>query len=336
MDLRAEHEQEVRAFMSEASGRCSSDTWTETVLAAADCTLDTFGLTDMARHVRKQEGSPRKRLQNGLASDGWDEMTAIERLWLGVPRDGARVATIELTAAGNHDLLGLILHTEGRSFPIDWDRVLRDTSSYDAELIVAICGLLERLRALHDASEAARMLPPVLAFERALGEYANLRARISALAHEYAMDVHRSYGVHQRLVFDPYTARLPGAGASTFFGEWPLDSPPPPCQIMRRGAPRVEFVTPLVRDNQRRYSIAGPARVSGDVNLPTTKSPQRASELAQLLAATSRASFAEALRIDRFRHVNATVFRRQALLMSLLYLWWTRPGSPRPITGGTL
>lgn len=332
VDLRAEHEQEIREFMREACGRCSPDIWTETVLAAADCAPEPFGLTEMAGCDRTQIGNPRKRLQNGLGSDGWDEMTAVKRLWLGIPPKGTRVAAIEMTTAGDHDLLGLIMHTEGRSVPIDWERVLRDTPSYDSELIAAICGLLERLRALHDESQPAQMLPPLVTCERALGEHTELRTRISPLVDEYVMDVHPSYGGRGRLLTDPYALRLPEAAVSSFFGEWLLSNPPLPRQMKRWGMPRIEFMAPFVQDDQRRYSIAGPPHT--DVDLPTTKSPQRAYELARLLASTSRASFAQALRIDGFRHSSATVFRRQALLMSLLYLWWTSPGSPRSVTGG--
>jgi hypothetical protein len=310
------------------------------VEAAAMCSTPRFGLSEMAEvaRVSGQEGEVRRMLSNTINAKSWSDSLLVDALCACVAPDQVKVAAIEYdeVAPGpsSSSYAALSLNALGQDLvaALDWRRIALDSDSYDADLIAAVDALLCTLNA-HTGGLRPGQRAPLVVLSPQLGGDAHVRSTVAKRVAEYGALVDPGYArVRTRLKV--YDRRRPGVIVGTHFkGSPEEDGPALVLPVKQNRSPANEFVVELGMGQARRPAIVRPhlaldlvPKMQGD------RLRQRARHLQEMLSNIHPPQMLHLLRLDAFSHLNAAVYRRHALLLSLLHAILTGRWRPIPPT----
>jgi hypothetical protein len=308
------------------------------VAAAAACPLEVFGfreLTDYVPHLSLPTNVWRMFV-NSMTSHRWDDVLLVDALCACAPSSQVEAVVLEYEEIGTRKSAQAVLSVNalgaGFGVPLDFERVSLECDDYDERLIVATCALLDVYRS-HYASPAGGEPPPVVALAPQLGEYPQLRRAVAARVGEYGMLVEEGY-VRERVVPGLSSRSRPGASLRALLADAPLGAR---AHRLKRSrcAPPDEFVVPFVLGAHPQLAVVRPAVALPRDEMRAHRYEARAIELGELLHRIQPPTVVRALRLDAVRHTNHALFRRHALLLSVLHALLTGRLAPRNLDPST-
>ena len=329
-------QRELDALVAVLRGLVATRSETATNLAAyvaavAACPLESFGFRELTAFVPPLPvpTNVSRMLVNSLKSSRWDDERLVEALCGCASADAVDAVVLEYEEVGPpksaHAVLSIHALGAGFGTPLDFRRLPLDCDAHDERLVDLVCELLEVYR-WHYADPRESASPPVVALAPQLGEYPRLRRAVAARVGEYGMLVDRGYSA-ERVVADMLEPRRPGAGLEA---QLALSANVRPRRLRRHpNAPPDEFVVPFGREAAPQLAVVRPAVALPRDALRGRRHEVRARELGELLQRIQPPMVARTLRLDAVRHASHSLFRRHALLLSVLHALLTGRIAPQ-------
>lgn len=306
------------------------------VAAVAACPLASFGFRDLTDFVPQLPvpANVLRMFMNSMTSRRWDDTLLVDALCGCAPSEEVEAVVLEYEEVGPRTSAHAVvsIHALGAGFgvPLDFARMPVDCDDYDERLIELTCALLDVYRRRY-ANPSSGGPPPIVALAPQLGEYPRLRRAVAGRVGEYGMLIESGYA-RERVATGMSELRRPGASLGSLFGRQPAHAGARPRRVKRHpNAPSDEFIVRFMMDAQSQLAVVRPTVMLPRNAMRGRLFEDRAMALGELLQRIQPPTVVRALRLDAVRHTSHSLFRRHALLLSVLHALLTGRIAPRDL-----